>query len=78
VLDAVLNVDRALWLCAFEIIFSDDDGYVNKRGNDYCLYCEPEGDQGAGGCAAGCLPVVKQDNSWYEDRQKKCAKGLAA
>ena len=38
----VLNVDRALWLCAFEIIFTDDDGYVNKRGSDYCLYYEPE------------------------------------
>jgi len=42
VLHNVLNVDRALWLCAFEIIFSDDDGYVNKRGSDYCLYYEPE------------------------------------
>jgi len=42
VLDTVLNVDRALWMCAFEIIFSDDDGYVNKRGSDYCLYYEPE------------------------------------
>ena len=41
-LDAVLNVDRALWLCAFEIIFQDDDGYVNKRGSDYCIYYEPE------------------------------------
>lgn len=42
VLDTVLNVDRALWVCAFEIIFGDDDGYVNKRGSDYCLYYEPE------------------------------------
>ena len=38
----VLDVDRVLWLCAFEIIFTDDDGYVNKRGSDYCLYYEPE------------------------------------
>lgn len=42
VLDTVLNVDRALWVCAFEIVFGDDDGYVNKRGSDYCLYYEPE------------------------------------
>jgi hypothetical protein len=42
VLDTVLNVDRALWLCAFEIIFQDEDGYVNKRGSDYCIYYEPE------------------------------------
>ena len=41
-IDAVLNVDRALWLCAFEIIFHDDDGYVSKRGSDYYLYYEPE------------------------------------
>lgn len=42
VLDTVLNVDRVLWVCAFEVIFGDDDGYVNKRGSDYCLYYEPE------------------------------------
>ncbi len=42
VLDTVLNVDRALWLCAFEIIFQDEDGYVNKRGSDYYIYYEPE------------------------------------
>lgn len=41
-LDSVLNVDRALWLCAFEVIFHDDDGYVHKRGSDYALYFEPE------------------------------------
>jgi len=41
-IESVLNVDRALWACAFEIVFQDDDGYVNKRGSDYCLYYEPE------------------------------------
>ncbi len=41
-LEAVLNVDRALWVCAYEILFHDDDGYVNKRGSDYCLYYDPE------------------------------------
>jgi hypothetical protein len=41
-LEPVLNVDRALWVCAFEIVFQDDDGYVNKRGSDYCLYYEPQ------------------------------------
>jgi hypothetical protein len=41
-LESVLNVDGALWLCAFEIVFEDDDGYVNKRGSDYGLYYEPE------------------------------------
>ncbi|MDH7599855.1 MAG: CotH kinase family protein [Sedimentisphaerales bacterium] len=42
VLGTVLDVDRALWVCAFEIVFQDDDGYVYKRGSDYCLYYEPE------------------------------------
>ncbi len=46
-LEPVLNVDRALWVCAFEIVFQDDDGYVNKRGSDYCLYYEPENRQDA-------------------------------
>ena len=41
-LETVLNVDRALWLCAFEIIFHDDDGYIFKRGGDYGLYYDPE------------------------------------
>ncbi|MBP8910488.1 MAG: CotH kinase family protein [Phycisphaerae bacterium] len=41
-IESVLNVDGALWFCAFEIIFADDDGYVNKRGSDYGLYYEPE------------------------------------
>ncbi len=41
-LESVLDVDRVLWLCAYEIIFQDDDGYVNKRGSDYGLYYEPE------------------------------------
>ncbi|MEN6425492.1 MAG: CotH kinase family protein [Phycisphaerales bacterium] len=41
-LESVLNVDGAQWVCAFEIIFQDDDGYVNKRGSDYGLYYEPE------------------------------------
>ena len=42
VLDSVLNVDRALWLCAFEVVFADEDGYVFKGGSDYYLYYEPE------------------------------------
>lgn len=42
VLDTVLNMDRALWLCAFEIVFQDEDGYIFKRGSDYYLYYEPE------------------------------------
>jgi spore coat protein CotH len=41
-LPKVLDVDRALWLCAFEILFNDNDGYVFKSGSDYYLYDDPE------------------------------------
>lgn len=41
-LPKVLNVDEALWQCAFEIVFEDDDGYVNKRGSDYYIYHDYE------------------------------------
>ncbi len=41
-LNKVMDVDRALWFLAHEIIFADDDGYVNKGGTDYYLYWERE------------------------------------
>ncbi len=37
-----LDIDRALWTLATEIVFLDDDSYVNKGGMDYYLYWEPE------------------------------------
>lgn len=37
-----LDVDKALWYLAHEIIFADDDSYVNKGGMDYYIYFEPE------------------------------------
>lgn len=33
-----LDVDRSLWYIANEIVFTDDDGYVNKGGSDYFIY----------------------------------------
>jgi len=33
-----LDVDRSLWHIANEIIFADDDGYVNKGGMDYYVF----------------------------------------
>ncbi len=60
-LDKVLNVDRALWMCAFEIVFQDDDGYVNKRGSDYCIYYEPE---------SGRLHLIQYDgNESFRENQ---------
>ncbi len=33
-----MDVDAALWFAAHEIVYSDDDGYVNKGGMDYYVY----------------------------------------
>ena len=38
----VMDLDRTLWFLAYEILFSDDDGYVYKGGMDYYLYWDPE------------------------------------
>jgi len=40
-----LDLDRALWHIACEIIFSDDDSYIHKGGMDYYVYWEPETDR---------------------------------
>ena len=37
-LNEYLDVDAALWHLANEIIFSDDDSYINKGGMDYYVY----------------------------------------
>ncbi len=37
-----IDVDKALWFLAREIIFSDDDGYVWKGGMDYYVYWDKE------------------------------------
>lgn len=38
-LNKVLDIDRALWFLAKEIMFGDDDSYINKGGMDYyCIY----------------------------------------
>lgn len=34
----VMDVDRALWFIASEILFGDDDSYINKGGMDYYIY----------------------------------------
>lgn len=41
-LNQVMDVDGALWFIAHEIIFGDDDGYVNKGGTDYYVYINPD------------------------------------
>lgn len=37
-LNKVMDVDRALWFVAHEIMFGDDDSYINKGGMDYYVY----------------------------------------
>lgn len=37
-LSPYLDIDGALWMLATEIIFTDDDSYVNKGGTDYWVY----------------------------------------
>ena len=41
-LSKVLDIDKACWFLAHEVIFSDDDSYINKGGMDYYLYYEAE------------------------------------
>lgn len=41
-LPAVMDVDRALWFLASEILFSDDDSYIRKGRMDYYVYWEKE------------------------------------
>lgn len=41
-LKKVLDIDRALWFMAHEIIFGDDDGYINKGGMDYYVYWDED------------------------------------
>ena len=44
-LKKVFDTDRALWFIAHEIIFGDDDSYVNKGGMDYYVYWDKETDR---------------------------------
>ncbi|MDW3647336.1 MAG: CotH kinase family protein [Bacteroidia bacterium] len=41
-LSKVLDIDKTCWYLAHEVIFSDDDSYINKGGSDYYVYFEAE------------------------------------
>lgn len=41
-LPAKLDIDRTLWFLASEILFSDDDSYIQKGRMDYYVYWEKE------------------------------------
>ncbi len=65
-LDAVLNIDRALWFLAVENASMDHDGYLRK-GADYLMYRDPDygrihmlphdGNEAFGFAAEGSWPV---------------------
>lgn len=42
VMPIVMDVDKTLWFLATEIMFGDDDSYVNKGAMDYYIYVDPE------------------------------------
>lgn len=42
VLPDKLDIDRSLWFLASEILFADEDSYVQKGRMDYCVYWERE------------------------------------
>lgn len=53
-----LDVDRALWHIANEIIFTDDDSYINKGGMDYYIYFDAE--------TSRLTPIQYDANSTFE------------
>lgn len=40
-----IDVDKALWFLAHEIVLTDEDSYIWKGGMDYYVYWEPETDR---------------------------------
>jgi spore coat protein CotH len=55
-----LDVDRSLWQIANEIIFTDDDSYVNKGGMDYYVYWDSE--------SGRIQPIDYDGNSTFNSR----------
>ena len=41
-LSQVLDIDKACWFLAHEVVFADDDSYIFKGGMDYYVYYEAE------------------------------------
>jgi CotH kinase protein/Lamin Tail Domain/Secretion system C-terminal sorting domain len=74
-LKKVLDTDRALWFVAHEIMFGDDDGYVNKGGMDYYVFWDKEtnrivpieydGNSAFGSAASGWSPFLKETNAQF-------------
>jgi hypothetical protein len=71
-LKKVFDTDRALWFVANEIIFGDDDSYVNKGGQDYYVFWDKEtgrivpieydGNSAFNSVASAWSPFLKETN----------------
>lgn len=71
-LKKVFDTDRALWFVAHEIIFGDDDSYVNKGGQDYYVFWDKEtnrvtpieydGNSAFNSTASAWSPFLKETN----------------
>ena len=71
----VLDLDRTLWFLACEIIFADDDSYVQKGGMDYYLFwdtatgrltpIEWDGNEALGSSRTSWSPFYNETNTRY-------------
>lgn len=74
-LKKVFDTDRALWFVAHEIIFGDDDSYVNKGGQDYYVFWDKEtnritpieydGNSAFNNIASSWSPFLKESNTQF-------------
>lgn len=74
-LKKVLDTDRALWYIAHEIMFGDDDSYVNKGGMDYYVFwdeatkrvvpIEYDGNSAFNSIGASWSPFLKETDTKY-------------
>jgi hypothetical protein len=74
-LKKVFDTDRALWFIAHEIMFGDDDSYVNKGGMDYYVFwdsataritpIEYDGNSVFNNIATNWSPFLKETNAQF-------------
>jgi CotH kinase protein len=74
-LKKVFDTDRALWFVANEILFGDDDSYVNKGGQDYYVFWDKEtgrivpieydGNSAFNSVASTWSPFLKETNAQF-------------
>ncbi len=60
-LSKVFDIDNALWYLAYEILFTDQDSYVNKGGMDYYIYFDEATDR--------LVPQIYDGNSSIDENK---------